>query len=235
MHLATSHSNWTVLWRYHQFLSLSFYYFSSSNTILLVETIFIIINVFDDLSTVAQQLSNAHLMDATEGLTSSASSSFQQRSNALQTPLPLCTVTPLGAQNSPLSPWDVNQSSSSSSASQTRNTSIVATSDMYHHLPPMSPSTFTAGMCLPGSTAAGHTPGVENHVQMGNGSLPSLQHQHQQNAFIVGTPPSAQMAQSHHLQQANSPLMLTHLSQPPSSSSPSAAASQHEPIDDSMS
>lgn len=220
MHLATSHSDRTVLWRYH-FLELPI--FRNINRIFLhTETIFIIINVFDDLSTVAQQLSNAHLMDATEGLTSS-SSSFQQRSNALQTPLPLCTVTPLGTQNSPLSAWDVNQSSSSTS--QTRNTSIVATSDMYN----LPPNTFTAGMCLPGSTAAGHTP--ENHVQMGNGSLPTMQQQHQQNAFIVGTPPSAQMAQNH--LQANSPLMLTHLNQPPSS--PSAAASQHEPIDDSMS
>lgn len=165
-------------------------------------------------------------MDATEGNSSSSSLSFQQRSNALQTPLPLCTVTPLGTQNSPLSPWDVNQSSSSSSS--TNHNSTVATSDMYNnHLPSMSPSTFTTGMCLPGSTAAGHLP--ENNLQMmGNGI------EHQQNAFIGGTPPSAQNM-AHNFQQANSPLMLTHLSQPSSASSPSAAASQHEPIDDSMS
>lgn len=212
------------------------------------ETIFIIINVYDDLSTVTQQLSNANLMDSSEGGGggSSSSSNFLIRSGTLQTPLPLCTVTPMGTQNSPLSAWE----------NLSRTSGALVSTDIFG--PPMtSPNNFTAGMCLPGSTTAGHLGGPSSgaegsgHHQLANGSIPSMQQQqHQQhNAFLGGTPPQSTAQSMQQQQQPASPLMLTfdHLSglrqsqeqqqPPPPTSSPSSAtaASQHEPIDDSMS
>lgn len=185
-----------------------------------LETIFVIINVIDDLQSVTQQLSDAHLMDA-EG--NSLASGLTQRQMPMT--LPCSTVVPfpspsgggagVGNHLNAQVDWDNLVSSSLPHPSSPNNGTIGC----IYPLPP-----WTTGTCIRGSTAAGRflgaPPGATfpNIIASENGTLwpatttnpPLSQAQVSQSVIAVSGPQSP-------------PLMLTHLN-------PSGAGGNHHQL-----
>src|SRR5699024_2597331 len=122
------------------------------------------------LQSVTQQLCDAHLMDSDQGGVGPAS--------ALTLPLSSSTVTPL---EQPLNPLSLNAHSQALQLHHSPNmvsslSSSLPSGAPLSSFPPnaanqSSPNHFTAGMCIPGSTAAGFLPTPDAGQQQLSSSL----------------------------------------------------------------